>query len=144
MESLTLDASVLIALLDDADVHHSHAVDEVEAADQNGDDLVAPASACSEALVAFARNDRVPDARQAITAMGIRVTPLDAATAEQAAQLRARHDRLRLPDAMVLATSQQVRGPLLSYDQRLQRYAADEKNTNVQASSGAEAQPGNS
>jgi predicted nucleic acid-binding protein len=137
MGSLTLDASVLIALLDDADVHHSRAVDEVEAADQNGDDLVAPANAYSEALVAFARDDRVSDAREAIAAMGISVTPLDAATAEQAAQLRARHDGLRLPDAMVLATSQQHEGSLLSYDQRLQRYAADEPNTNDKASSEA-------
>lgn len=137
MGSLTLDASVLIALLDDADAHHSRAVDEVETADQNGDDLVAPASAYGEALVAFARHDRIPDAREAIAAMGISVAPLNAETAEQAAQLRARHARLRLPDAMVLATSQQFRGPLLSYDQRLQRYTAGDTNTNEEASSEA-------
>ncbi|MGC1208977.1 MAG: PIN domain-containing protein, partial [Ornithinimicrobium sp.] len=90
MGSLILDASVLIALLDRADVHHARAVDEVEAADLNGDDLVAPASAYSEALVAFARKSRVDDARQALVSMGIEVAPLDAATAEQAAALRAR------------------------------------------------------
>lgn len=126
MGSLILDASVLIALLDRADPHYARAVAEVEAADQDGDDLVAPASAYSEALVAFARESRVDDAREAIVAMGIAVAPLDAETAEQAATLRARHDRLRLPDAMVLATSQQLGGRMLSYDQRLQRYAADE------------------
>ena len=126
MGSLILDASVLIALLDRADPHHAQAVAEVEAADQEGDDLVAPASGYSEALVAFARESRVDDAREAMVAMGIAVAPLDAGTAEQAAALRARHVRLRLPDAMVLATSQQLGGRLLSYDQRLQRYAADE------------------
>ncbi len=125
MGSLILDTSVLIALLDRADPHYARAVDEVQAADQNGDNLVAPASAYSEALVAFARVSRVDDAREAIAAMGIEVAPLDAGTAEQAAALRARHDRLRLPDAMVLATSQQLRGRMLSYDQRLRRYAAD-------------------
>jgi predicted nucleic acid-binding protein len=126
MGSLILDASVLIALLDRADQHHSRAVEEVEAADQEGDDLVTPASAYSEALVAFARESRVDDAREAIVAMGVEVAPLDARTAERAAALRARHDRLRLPDAMVLATSHQLGGRMLSYDQRLQRYAADE------------------
>lgn len=126
MGSLILDASVLIALLDRADPHYARAVEEVQAADQDGDNLVAPASAYSEALVAFARVSRVDDAREAIAAMGIEVAPLDAGTAEQAAALRAHHDRLRLPDAMVLATSQQLGGRMLSYDQRLRRYAADE------------------
>lgn len=126
MGSLILDASVVIALLDRADSHYARAVEEVEAADQAGDRLVLPASAYSEALVAFARASRVDDAREAIVAMGIEVAALDAATAERAAALRARHDRLRLPDAMVLATSQQLGGRMLSYDRRLQRYAADE------------------
>lgn len=126
MGSLILDASVLIALLDRADPHYAQAVEEVEAADQDGDDLVAPASAYSEALVAFARESRVDDARRTIAAMGIQVAPLDAGTAERAAALRARHSRLRLPDAMVLATSQQLGGRMLSYDQRLRRYNADE------------------
>jgi predicted nucleic acid-binding protein len=99
------------------------------------------ASAYSEALVAFARNDRGSDAREAIAAMGISVTPLDAATAEQAAQLRARDDGLRLPDAMVLATSQRRQAPLLSYDQRLRRYTADETNTNEKASSETASSP---
>lgn len=126
MGSLILDASVLIALLDRADPHYARAVEEVQAFDHDGDNLVAPASAYSEALVAFARVSRVDDAREAIAAMGIEVAPLDAGTAEQAAALRARHDRLRLPDAMVLATSQQLGGRMLSYDQRLRRHAADE------------------
>jgi predicted nucleic acid-binding protein len=129
MGSLILDASVLIALLDRADPHHARAVDDVEAADDDGDPLVAPASAYGEALVAFARESRLDDAREAILAMGIEVAPLDAGTAEQAAALRARHDRLRLPDAMVLATSRQLGGRLLSYDQRLQRYAEAEADT---------------
>lgn len=126
MGSLILDASVLIALLDRADPHYARAVAEVDAADQDGNDLVTPATAYSEALVAFARESRVDDAREAIAAMGIAVAPLDAGTAERAAALRARQDRLRLPDAMVLATSQQLGGRMLTYDNRLQRYASDE------------------
>jgi predicted nucleic acid-binding protein len=122
--TLILDASVLIGLLDAADDHHRRAVDDVEAADEALNDLVTPASAYSEAMVAFARADRIRDAREAVAAMGIRVSPLDARTAERAAELRARHDRLRLPDAIVLATARELGGQLLSYDERLARHAS--------------------
>jgi predicted nucleic acid-binding protein len=121
--SLILDASVLIGLLDDADAHHQHAVDDVEAADEASTELVAPATAYSEAMVAFARVERIADAREAIAAMGIRVSPLDARTAERAAELRSRHGRLRLPDAIVLATAHELGGDPLSYDEQLARYA---------------------
>jgi len=124
--TLILDASVLIGLLDDADDHHQRAVNDVEAADEASIDLVAPASAYSEAMVAFARVGRIHDAREAVAAMGIRISPLDARTAERAAELRARHDRLRLPDAIVLATARELGGQLLSYDERLARYASVE------------------
>lgn len=124
MGSLILDASVLIGLLDDADAHHQRAVDDVEAADEASTELIAPASAYSEAMVAFARVDRISDAREAIAAMGIRVSPLDARTAERAAELRARYSGLRLPDAIVLATAHELGGSLLTYDERLTRYAS--------------------
>jgi predicted nucleic acid-binding protein len=121
--ALILDASVLIALLDTADAHHRQAVDEVEAADKTGAELVTPASAYCEALVAFARRDRISDAREAIEAIGISVTALSASIAERAAELRARHGPLRLPDAIVLATARHHGGQLLSYDDRLSHYA---------------------
>ena len=123
MGALILDASVLIGLLDTADSHHEAAVDDVEAADLRGDDLVTPASAYSEALVAFARAGRVADAREAIAAMGIVVTPLTAVIGEHAAQLRAAHERLRLPDAIVLATARVLDAEPLTYDDRLARVA---------------------
>lgn len=123
MAELILDASVLIGLLDTADLHHSMAVKDVEAADRAGRRLLTPASAYSEALVSFARDGRVGEARDAIAAMGISVTPLTAAIAERAAELRARHERLRLPDAIVLATARDRDAELLSYDDRLARIA---------------------
>jgi hypothetical protein len=64
---------------------------------------LAPASAYSEALVAFARAGRLADAREAIAGMGIAVTPLTAAIAERAAAARVARGGLRLPDAIVLA-----------------------------------------
>jgi predicted nucleic acid-binding protein len=73
--------------------------------------------------VAFARADRVGDAREAIAAMGITVVPMTAPIAENAAILRASQPSLRLPDAIVLATGQILGGELLSYDEKLVRLA---------------------
>ena len=123
MEALILDASVLIGLLDTADTHHDRAIDDVEAADRDERQLLLPASAYSETLVAFARAGRLEDARRAITAMGITVVSLTDTIAESAAELRARHTRLRLPDAIVLATTQEMGGSLLSYDRKLSQLA---------------------
>ncbi len=123
MGALILDASVLIGLLDTADAHHDRAVQDTEVADAAGRRLLTPASAYSETLVAFARADRLGDAREALAAMGIAVVPLTAKMAEQAAELRARHERLRLPDAVVLACARELGGEMLSYDRRLARIA---------------------
>jgi predicted nucleic acid-binding protein len=123
VESLILDASVLIGLLDTADSHHHRAVEEVERADEAERKLLAPASAYSEALVAFARIGRVHDAREAIAGMGITIAALTAPIAERAAGLRARRDSLRLPDALVLATAHEEDGELLTYDAHLARTA---------------------
>ncbi|MHB8242869.1 MAG: type II toxin-antitoxin system VapC family toxin [Solirubrobacteraceae bacterium] len=125
MAALILDASVLIGLLDTSDAHHSRSVDDTEAADLAGKELLVPASAYSEALVAFARGGRMGEARDAIAAMGITVMALTEAIAEQAAELRARHSRLRLPDAIVLASAHERGGELLSYDRRLAELAAE-------------------
>jgi len=122
--ALILDASVLIGLLDTADAHHEHAVTDVETADRTGHTLIVPASAYSEALVAFARAGVLIRARESIAAMGICVAPLTAAMAERAAELRAEHGHLRLPDAMVLACSRDTGGRLLTYDDRLARLAS--------------------
>ena len=124
MVALILDASVLIGLLDVADAHHSRAVLDVEDADRASRGLLTPASAYSEALVPFARADRVSEAREALAAMGIAVAPLTATMAELAAEVRARHHRLRLPDAIVLACARELGGELLSYDRLLMEVAA--------------------
>ena len=107
----------------DADTHHDRAVDDVEAADRDGQQLLLPASAYSETLVAFARARRLAEARQAIAAMGITIVSLTDTIAERAADLRARHSRLRLSDAIILATAQEMGGILLSYDRKLSQLA---------------------
>jgi predicted nucleic acid-binding protein len=125
MGRLILDASVVIGLLDSADAHHRAAVDAVEAADAQDRRLVVPASAYSETLVAFARAGRLHEATDAIAAMGITVAPVTATMAQRAAELRARHRGLRLPDAIVLACARELDGDLLSYDEGLDRIAND-------------------
>jgi predicted nucleic acid-binding protein len=121
--ALILDASVLIGLLDAGDAHHQQAVEHVDHADNAGTALMTPASAYSEALVAFARAGRIADARYAIAAMGITVVAMSQAVAERAAEIRARHERLRLPDAIVLATARELGAELLTYDDRLDKVA---------------------
>jgi predicted nucleic acid-binding protein len=123
--AVVLDASVLIGLLDRDDAHHAAAVDDVDAADLAALSVMTPASAYSEALVAFARTDRLSDGRDAIANMGITVVPLTGSIAERAAEIRAAHDRLRLPDALVLATAQQHDARLLTYDDQLARFARE-------------------
>jgi predicted nucleic acid-binding protein len=125
MGALILDASVLIGLLDSADAHHQRAVIDIETADSAGRTLIVPASAYSEALVAFARARRLADARASIAAMGIQVAPLTAAMAERAAEVRAGRKGLRLPDAMVVACARELRGELLTYDDYLASIADD-------------------
>lgn len=53
------------------------------------------------------------------SAMGMHVAPLTGATAERAAELRAHHKHLRLPDAIVVACSREMGGELLTYDDQL-------------------------
>jgi len=108
-----LDAGVLIAVLDGDDAHHASAEDALRDAFAAGDDLVLPASAYAECLVAPLR--RGPHAARTVDdlldALPARVVPITRDVAREAAELRARHGRaLRLPDALVVATAIAERG----------------------------------
>jgi predicted nucleic acid-binding protein len=82
-----------------------------------------PQAPMARALVSFARAGRTREARDAVASMGITIAPLTATMAEQAAEARARHKHLRLPDQIVLACARELEGELLSYDERLLRTA---------------------
>jgi len=104
-----LDASVVIAFLDPGDPTHQAAgaaLKEILAEHE----VVLPASALAEVLVgAYGRGrDAVATVDGFVAEVGIRIEPVTARIARRAAQLRARHPRLRLPDALVLATGEVI------------------------------------
>ena len=117
-----LDASVIIGVLDADDAHHDAARAAVSQAVERGDALAVPASAYAECLVAPAR--RGSDAMRAVdrflTDLSADVEPITRQVASRAAVLRARHGaRLRLPDALVLATAMHLRaGRVITTDRR--------------------------
>ncbi len=102
MALTVLDTSVLIALLDPADVHHRAARAALDA--HADDDLRIPAHTLAEALVHPARAGKEREARRLISTLEIAVDPIDETVAVAAARLRARHgSALRMPAALVLA-----------------------------------------
>jgi predicted nucleic acid-binding protein len=106
-----LDAGVIIGVLDATDAHHGAARAALSAAVERGDALAVPASAYAECLVGPARRGR--DAMRAVDRflldLPADVEPITRQLATRAAELRARHRRLRLPDALVLATAIHLR-----------------------------------
>lgn len=107
MDLTVLDAGVLIAVLNADDLHHDRALQAVAIARDRGDRLVVPASAFAEILVAPLRHSAESGAAvdEFLDALPATVEPASRQIARQAAELRARHgSRLRLPDALVVAT----------------------------------------
>jgi predicted nucleic acid-binding protein len=121
--TVVLDAGVVIGWLDAADAHHrasSLALDE-----HAGDDLRVPASAWAEALVRHVRAGSVDRARNAVRDAEISVAAIDEAVAEEAAELRARHASVRLPDALVIAYAETIHAEeLLTTDARWARFSS--------------------
>lgn len=105
---VVLDASVIIAFLDPADAHHAAAVAAFRA--HAGDQLVVPASGYAEVLVRPYRSGptAVATVEQFAAALAIHVAPISREIARRAAQLRSQRAGLRLPDALVLATADEL------------------------------------
>ena len=102
-----LDAGVIIGFLDSADAHHAAATASLTRALDNGDRLAMAASAYAECLVGPARRSEQATqiVKEAFDRLPIEIVDLDRTIAMEAARLRARHRSLRLPDALVIATS---------------------------------------
>lgn len=108
MALTVVDAGVIIGVLDATDSHHARSREALTEALAAGESLVVPASAYAEAQVGPARTGR--SAMRALDLfladLPAEVEPITRQLAARAAQLRADHGaRLRLPDALVLATA---------------------------------------
>lgn len=127
MGLIVLDAGILIGVLDGTDIHHLPALQALRRAEENLDRLVLPASALAEILVGPSR--RGPEAVAIVdgllATLAIELVAIDQAIARRAALLRA-ETRLRLPDALVVASAIVLRADrLLSTDGRWPRAVAD-------------------
>lgn len=114
MGHVILDASVIIAFLDPRDASHERAVKALTSADERR----IPASVLAEVLVHPHRQGpaAVAHVERALEAMSTGVEPLTGAIARAAASLRARHARLRLGDALVIATGDVLGADVLTAD----------------------------
>lgn len=118
---IVVDASVLIAHLDERDAQHAEAVARLlDAAEQP---LAASPLTVAEVLVGPARQDRLETAVDALAQLELREVPFTADASGRLAVLRA-STNLRLPDCCVLLAAQDGRADaILTFDDRLGRAA---------------------
>jgi predicted nucleic acid-binding protein len=103
-----VDAGVVIAVLESNDAHHGAARRALAEARGRGDELAVPVSAYAEVLVGAYRAGpgAVATVDEFLAALPARVEPATREIARTAARLRSEHGaRLRLPDALVVATA---------------------------------------
>ncbi len=115
MGPVVVDSSVILALFDPHDALHDPAAAAVRSARGAGNPFVLPASVLAEVLVGAARrgkDERDLRHRQIVRAFGV-PCHLDESIAVAAAERRARHPALRLPDALVLATADVVQAAVV-------------------------------
>jgi predicted nucleic acid-binding protein len=124
---VALDADVVIAFLDPGDDQHQRAVDVLRPLLSGGAEIVIGASVYAEVMVrplAHGLGNRVDEF---VDAVGAAVVPVDRDLARRAAGLRARHQSLRLPDALALATALTTGAELVTLDQCLARVPRGER-----------------
>ena len=127
MGAIALDADVLIGFFNRDDAHHASARRLVAGLEQTGDRLLIAASVYSEVIAGPLRAGRAEVVDAALAALGVEVVPIDRGVAREAAGLRARHTKLRLPDAMALAVARREGVDFKTFDRRLARIAAADR-----------------
>ena len=108
MALVVLDASVVIAFLDPDGALHDAAVEGFTR--YQHEDLLIPASVYAEILVGPHRKgaDTVAEIEAFLADFAVRIETLTPAIARLAAKLRSESAGLRLPDALVLATADEL------------------------------------
>lgn len=124
MAAVVPDADVLIGFMDDTDAQHTRALGCLRPYLAAGHQVLVGASVYSEVLVQPFKVGRAEIVDEFLGASGARLVPVDRAIARRAAELRAEHRALRLPDALALATARELEALLLTLDVGLQRIAA--------------------
>jgi predicted nucleic acid-binding protein len=118
---IVVDASVLIAHLDENDALHDRAADALLAVAEQP--LGCSPITLAEVLVGPARVGRIRDARSAIADLGVAEIPLGDDAATRLAVLRA-ETALKMPDCCVLlAATDAPATAVLTFDDRLARAA---------------------
>ena len=121
MATVALDADVLIAFLDASDDQHQRAIDLLRPRLATGDRIVVGAGVYAEILVHPLKRGADQAIDDFLTAIGADIVAVDRDIARRAAQLRATHPSLRLPDALSLATAHATKSDLLTLDRRVQK-----------------------
>ncbi len=124
MGTLALDADVVIAFLDASDDQHQRAIDTLRPRLTAGDRLILAASVYAEILVHPIKRNADDAVDEFIAAIGADIVGIDRDIARRAAQLRASHRGLRLPDALSLATALATSAQLLTLDHQLAKIAS--------------------
>lgn len=108
MALVVLDASAIIAFLDPDDALHDAAVDAL--GEHQHDELFIPLTVYAEILVAPYRRgaEAVAEIEAFVRDFAIRIDTMTPGIARAAAQLRSESRSLRLPDALVLATADEL------------------------------------
>jgi toxin FitB len=118
---IVVDASVLIAHLDENDAQHDRALDALLATAEQT--LGCSPITVTEVLVGPARAGRLGDARAAVTDLGVGEILLGDDAAARLASLRA-ETALKMPDCCVLLAAEDARAEaVLTFDDRLARAA---------------------
>jgi predicted nucleic acid-binding protein len=110
-------------VLDAADAHHRQAA--LALREHGRSPFLMPASAYSEALVRPLKRGLDDAVEEFVETLHVSIVAADRRIGRRAAELRAKHGTLRLPDALVLATAQACEAQLLTFDARLARFAGE-------------------
>ncbi|HEX8754511.1 MAG TPA: PIN domain-containing protein [Solirubrobacterales bacterium] len=113
---IVLDASVLIAHLDDRDIHHEAATRLL--GESGGEPLGASSVTLAETLVAPARAGRLEEARIILARLGVADLGIGEDAPARLAELRATTG-VKLPDCCVLGVAEEYEARIASFDGRL-------------------------
>ncbi len=117
---IVLDASVVIAFLDPADVHHAQASALLD--NHAADGFWMHELTLAEVLVGAVRVGRASQLRDELNSIGIQTHPSTMQGPLILAELRATIG-LKMPDCCVLSVAQHHQSPLATFDERLMRVA---------------------